>query len=201
MKLFTPNPCDNLLPYDGIVNDFGIILDNPNKLYHTLLTTLPWQSDMVTVFGKTHITKRQVVWMGDDVKYRYSGHERIGIPWADEVFHVKQIIEQLLAKNGIQANFNACLLNHYPTGEEGMGYHADDEVELGINPIIASVSLGATRKFVLKHNRTKDKVEIWLENGQFIIMRGQTQSHWQHTITKTKMVKEGRISLTFREIQ
>lgn len=205
MSLFPPNlfvnPQHNLLPYDGMVNDFGVILDNPNLCYQQLLDGLPWQSDVVTVYGKTHITKRQVVWMGDEVSYRYSGHERISMPWTQQVFHVKQIIEQQLAEQGIQTNFNACLLNYYPTGDEGMGYHADDEPELGFEPIIASLSLGATRKFVLKHKRTKDKTELMLQSGQLIVMRGQTQSHWQHSITKTKSVTSGRISLTFRLIK
>lgn len=198
MTLFPPNPQENLLPYDGMVNDFGIVIDNPTELYQTLLTGLPWQSDIITIFGKTHITKRQIVWMGDNESYRYSGHERISIPWVDDVFHVKQLIENQLKQQGIKITFNACLLNYYPTGDEGMGYHADDEPELGLNPIIACLSLGETRKFVFKHNSTKEKAEIMLTNGQLIVMHGQTQNHWQHTITKTKTAKSGRISLTFR---
>lgn len=200
MNLFPPNPKDNLLPYDGIVNDFGVVIDNPTQLYQTLLSKLPWQSDIITIFGKTHITKRQIVWMGDNVSYRYSGHNRLSIPWVNDVFHVKQLIEKQLKEQGIQTTFNACLLNYYPTGEEGMSYHADDEPELGFEPIIASLSLGETRKFVFKHNQTKNKAEIMLTNGQLIVMHGQTQNHWQHTITKTKMVKNGRINLTFRNI-
>ena len=82
-----------------------------------------------------------------------------------------------------------------------MGYHADDEKELGDKPIIASVSLGAARKFVFKHRITKDKVEIPLENGQLIVMRGHTQRHWLHSLPKTKKVSEGRINLTFRHLQ
>ncbi len=200
MSLFPPNPQKNLLPYDGMVNDFGIVIDNPTKLYQTLLTKLPWQPDKVTIFNKTHITKRQIVWMGDNVSYRYSGHSRISIPWVNDVFHVKQLIEKLLKTQSIQTSFNACLLNYYPTGNEGMGYHADDEPELGFEPVIATLSLGETRKFVFKHNHSKQKVAINLINGQLLVMRGQTQNHWQHSITKTKMVKNGRISLTFRYI-
>lgn len=200
MTLFLPTPTENLLPYDGIVNDFGNIIDKPNELYQSLLTTLPWQSDIVTLFGKTHITRRQIVWMGE-ADYRYSGHTRQGIAWTDKMFHVKQLVERLLISQNITANFNACLLNFYPTGDEGLGYHADDEKELGNEPIIASVSLGAERKFVFKHRITKDKVEIVLQNGQLIVMRGQTQRHWLHSLPKTKKVSEGRISLTFRTIR
>ena len=199
--LFAPTPTDNLLPCDGKVNDLGIVIDYPSALYYALLTTLPWQSDIVTLFGKTHITTRQIVWMGDsDASYQYSGHTRQAIAWTDSVFHVKHHVEQQLLKIGIHANFNSCLLNYYPYGDEGMGYHADDEKELGDQPIIASLSLGATRKFVFKHKKTQDKVELYLESGQLIVMHGDTQKYWKHSITKTKTVDEGRISLTFRQM-
>ena len=199
--LFAPLPTDNLLPYDGKVNHLGVVIDYPSALYYALLTTLPWQSDIVTLFGKTHVTTRQIVWMGDsDASYQYSGHTRQAIAWTDSVFHVKHHIEEQLLKIGIHANFNSCLLNYYPSGDEGMGYHADDEKELGNQPIIASLSLGATRKFVFKHKKTQDKIELYLESGQLIVMHGDTQEYWKHTITKTKTVNEGRISLTFRQM-
>ncbi|WP_440825678.1 alpha-ketoglutarate-dependent dioxygenase AlkB family protein [Psychrobacter cryohalolentis] len=199
--LFAPKLTDNLLPYDGQVNDLGIVIDYPSPLFYNLVTELPWQEDIVTLFGKTHITTRQIVWMGDsDIDYQYSGHTRQTIPWTDTVFHVKHHIEQKLLDLGIDANFNSCLLNYYPSGEDGMGYHADDERELGEQPIIASLSLGATRKFVFKHKKTQDKVELYLESGQLIVMHGETQNFWKHSITKTKKVTTGRISLTFRQI-
>lgn len=199
--LFAPAPTDNVLPYDGDVNDLGIVIDDASALYNTLLNELPWQSDMVTLFGKTHVTTRQIVWMGDtEADYQYSGHTRQTIPWSDIVFHVKHRIEQALVNIGITAHFNTCLLNYYPTGTDGMGYHADDEKELGHQPIIASLSLGATRKFVFKHKKTQDKVALYLESGQLIVMHGNTQTFWKHTITKTKTVDAGRISLTFRQM-
>ena len=199
--LFAPAPTDNLLLYDGKVNDLGIIIDDAKALYNTLLTDLPWQPDIVTLFGQTHVTTRQIVWMGDtEADYQYSGHVRQTVPWSSTVFHVKQYVEQALAKIGVIAHFNTCLLNYYPTGSDGMGYHADDEKELGAQPIIASLSLGATRKFVFKHKKTQDKVELHLESGQLVVMHGDTQTFWKHTITKTKKVSEGRISLTFRQM-
>ena len=199
--LFAPAPTDNLLPYDGKVNDLGVIIDGTTTLYSFLLNELPWQSDIVTLFGKTHITTRQIVWMGDtDADYQYSGHVRQTVPWSDIVFHVKQKIEQALAEVGVTTNFNTCLLNYYPSGADGMGYHADDEKELGHQPVIASLSLGATRKFVFKHKKTQDKVELYLESGQLVVMHGDTQTFWKHTITKTKTVDAGRISLTFRHM-
>ena len=199
--LFAPAPTDNLLPYDGKVNDLGVIIDDATALYNTLLSELPWQPDIVTLFGKTHITTRKIVWMGDTgADYQYSGHVRQTVPWSDVVFHVKQKIEQGLAEIGVTANFNTCLLNYYPSGADGMGYHADDEKELGQQPVIASLSLGATRKFVFKHKKTQDKVELYLESGQLVVMHGDTQTFWKHTITKTKTVDAGRISLTFRHM-
>ena len=199
--LFAPAPTDNLLPYDGKVNDIGVIIDDADMLYNNLLTELPWQSDIVTLFGKTHVTTRQIVWMGDkDANYQYSGHTRQTVQWSNVVFHVKQHIEQQLSSIGIDVNFNSCLLNYYPSGTDGMGYHADDEKELGAQPVIASLSLGATRKFVFKHKKTQDKVELYLESGQLVVMHGDTQKFWKHTITKTKTVSEGRISLTFRKM-
>ena len=198
---FAPKPTDNLLPYDGQVNDLGIVIDYPSPLFYKLVTELTWQADVVTLFGKTHVTTRQIVWMGDsDIDYQYSGHTRQTIDWTDTVFHVKHHVEQQLLALGIHVNFNSCLLNYYPSGEDGMGYHADDEKELGEQPIIASLSLGATRKFVFKHKKAQDKVELYLESGQLIVMHGDTQSFWKHSITKTKTVNAGRISLTFRQI-
>ena len=204
--LFAPTPTDNLLPYDGQVNDLGVVINDANALYNNLLTELPWQPDIVTLFGKTHVTTRQIVWMGDhDVSYHYSGQTRRAIPWSKQMLHVKRHIEQQLSSSGINVDFNSCLLNHYPSGEDGMGYHADDEKELGAQPIIASLSLGARRKFVFKHKTIRQKnkpvkVELYLESGQLIVMHGDTQDFWKHTITKTKTVTSGRISLTFRKV-
>lgn len=215
--LFAPNPTDNVLPYDGQLYDWGLIDlsavgDSYDDLYRHLLTTLPWQSDVVTLFGKTHITKRQVVWMGDNGEnYHYSGHTHQAIEWHPIVFQIKRIIEKqcltLGGNNGERnatdnnsAYFNTCLLNYYPSGSEGMGYHADDEKELGTQPLIAALSLGASRKMIFKHKKTQNKVSLYLASGQLIIMAGMTQQHWKHSITKTKTVNEGRISLTFRHM-
>lgn len=195
------DPSENLLPYDGTLHDLGIVYNNTNELYERLLSELPWQSDKVTLFGKTHITTRQIVWMGDNnLNYCYAGQSHLAVAWSKLMFHVKQYVEQELSKIGTEVKFNSCLLNYYPTGSDGMGYHADDEKELGEQPIIAALSLGATRKFVFKHKKTQDKVSLYLESGQLIVMSGVTQNFWKHTITKTKTQDNGRISLTFRHI-
>lgn len=194
-----PNPDENLLPYEGEVYDFGQAISAPHALYTDLLSLLPWQHDRVTLFGKTHVTHRQIVWMSER-DYRYSGQIKTAVPWTKTMFHVKQLVEAQLLSQGKPVEFNACLLNYYPSGEDGMGYHADDEKELGQQAIIASISLGATRKFVFKHRITKQKVELMLSSGQLIVMAGQTQHHWIHSLPKTKKVKDGRINLTFRHI-
>jgi alkylated DNA repair dioxygenase AlkB len=251
--LFAPQPTDNLLPFDGQLYDLGLCslglcslaqLDLANQadtatsyddLYQMLLTTLPWQADIVRLFGKTHITKRQIVWMADEgLSYRYAGHTHQATGWHPIVFHVKQIIEDKIhtllfnADNGHSTvdsksinnqktintdprpYFNACLLNYYPSGSEAMGYHADDEKELGDQPLIAALSLGATRKMAFKHKaakhkavehkKTPDKIELYLASGQLIVMAGVTQQCWKHSITKTTKVNTGRISLTFRRM-
>jgi len=207
----------NLLPYEGevyLLSPLNMLDFSKEKLYQTLLNELSWQSDIVTMFGKTHITRRQVVWMGDDhLGYRYSGHLRTAVAWQSLVFEIKQQIEaKILAffQNnrilGLQFNpsadpfFNSCLLNYYPTGEDGMGYHADNEKELGDAPMIASISFGATRKIAFKHKVTKEKIDVILPPASVLLMMGATQSYWQHSIPKTKKVQSGRISLTFRKI-
>ncbi len=233
--LFAPSPTENLLPFDGQLYNLGQldlieIADSVNDLYQLLLTTLPWQSDIVTLFGKTHVTKRKVVWMADEgLSYRYGGHTHLATGWHPLVFHVKQLIEdkihtlKLDAAKISSANtnshqnseneqpyFNACLLNYYPSGSEGMSYHADDEKELGAQPLIAAFSLGATREMSFKHKQVKhklnthknmlDKVDLYLTSGQLIVMAGVTQHYWKHSIAKTTKVNEGRISLTFRHM-
>ena len=221
--LFAPNPTENLLPYDGQLYDLGqldlgMVACNDTDLYQQLLTTLPWRADIVTLFGKTHVTKRQIVWMGDaGLSYRYAGHTHQATDWHPLVFHVKQIIEDKIRTLGIAghthslsdkelpAYFNACLLNYYPSGSEGMGYHADDEKELGAQPLIAALSLGATRKMLFRHKsatqkNSSDKVDLYLSSGQLIVMAGVTQQYWKHSIAKTAKVSAGRISLTFRRM-
>lgn len=225
--LFAFKPTDNLLPYDGQLYNLGRLdIENidDNELYQLLLTTLPWQADIVTLFGKTHVTKRKTVWMADTgLSYSYAGHTHQATEWHPVVFHVKQAIENKIhtlfstiantdssfdsnmISTDNQPYFNACLLNYYPSGSDGMGYHADDEKELGPQPLIAALSLGATRKMLFKyksanHKKTQDKMDLYLASGQLIVMAGMTQQYWKHSIAKTKKVHEGRISLTFRRI-
>ena len=115
--------------------------------------------------------------------------------WTPELLSLKEIIE---LKTG--EKFNSCLLNLYHNGNEGMGWHSDNEKELGEHPVIASLSLGAARKFLLKHNQTKQKIAIILESGSLLLMKGETQEKWIHSLPKTKIIQKPRINLTFRFI-
>lgn len=198
-----PNLDSNLLPYDGIVNDCGILFPRPeaDALYAKLLHDTPWRHDEAIIYGKHIITARQIAWFGNAAySYTYSGITRTALLWSDTLLHIKAAVEAVIAPI-CPVIFNSCLLNLYADGNQGMAWHSDDERELGRNPAIASVSLGATRRFVFKHKHSSEKREILLQHGQLIIMHGETQNHWLHSIPKSAKVHSPRISLTFRTIR
>ncbi|HET8884909.1 MAG TPA: alpha-ketoglutarate-dependent dioxygenase AlkB, partial [Salinimicrobium sp.] len=152
--------------------------------------------DSLMIFGKNITTKRKVAWYGEKAfEYTYSKTTKAALVFTPELFTLKKLVE---AKSG--ETFNSCLLNLYHSGEEGMGWHSDAEKDLKPNSVIASLSLGAERKFVLKHKINKDKVEILLENGSLLIMGGSTQKYWLHRLPPTKKIIQPRINLTFRTI-
>lgn len=187
---------DNLLPYDGEVYYYQSAIEHPQILYETLAKEIRWQSDKIRMFGKEIMTKRKVAWYGDEnLKYTYSGATKIALPWTTTLLTVKNRIE-LLTNN----RFNSCLLNLYHSGEEGMGWHSDNEKDLQRHGCIVSISLGASRKFVFKHKIDKKKIEILLENGSLLIMKGTIQENWLHSLPTTKKIHTPRINLTFRNI-
>ena len=191
-------PKENLLPEGGTVLYFGRILSSEAAEYYfqTLLDTVQWKQDEVIIFGKRHITKRKTAWYADEAFiYTYSNSTKIALPWTKELLELKLLVE----KNSGHS-FNSCLLNLYHSGEEGMSWHSDNEKELGKNPVIASLSLGAERKFSLKHREKKNTVSVLLENGSLLLMKDATQENWLHSMPKTKKVKEARINLTFRNV-
>jgi len=141
-------------------------------------------------------TRRKVVWVGDPkCTYSYSGIKRQPQAWTPELVSIKNRIESLA-----NAEFNSCLLNFYHDGEDGMGWHSDDEKELDAHSPIASVSLGSTRKFAFRHKKQKSTATLFLENGSALIMNAPTQEFWQHALLKTKTIHMPRINLTFRKI-
>lgn len=198
MDLFSTSDNENLLPFDGEVTYTSCLFshEQSRELLTALLNEIDWQQDEVRMFGKTIITKRKVAWYGDKpYEYIYSNTRKVALAWTDHLQEIKQAVE---AETGI--SFNSCLLNLYHDGTEGMGWHADDEKPLGEEPIIASISLGAPRKFAFKHKSTKQSVSVVLENGSLLLMQGKTQAHWLHALPKMAIVKGMRVNLTFRKI-
>jgi alkylated DNA repair dioxygenase AlkB len=196
MDLFGNDPTANLLPCDGTVNYFGPVLTpaDTQLYFETLHREITWKNDEAVIFGKRIITARKVAWYGDsDFSYTYSGTTKQALVWTDELAALKSIVEKLTA-----TRFNSCLLNLYHDGNEGMAWHSDDEKSLGRNSTIASVSLGADREFRLKHKRLDEKVSVRLESGSLLVMKDITQTHWLHSIPKSKKIKTPRINLTFR---
>ncbi|QBO57380.1 alpha-ketoglutarate-dependent dioxygenase AlkB family protein [Chryseobacterium salivictor] len=200
MELFEnlPDPEFNLLPQDGTVNYYGKIFNQEQSdyFYQKLLQTIDWRNDEAIIFGKKILTKRKVAWYGEEnFEYTYSKTTKNALPWTKELLELKKTVEE---KTGEQ--FNSCLLNLYHDGSEGMAYHSDGEKDLKKNGAIASLSLGAERKFSFKHKTTKEKIELILENGSLLVMKAQTQSFWLHRLPPTKKIFLPRINLTFRTI-
>ena len=169
-----------------------------NELFDRLKADIPWQQDHITVFGKTHLQPRLTALFGNEGKpYGYSGIVMHPHQWNPLLMFIKEAIETVCPEN-----FTTVLLNYYRDGKDSNGWHADNERELGRNPIIASVSFGAERAFNLQHNTNKEqKLKINLEHGSLLIMKGTTQHFWKHQIPKTAKPIGPRINLTFRIIK
>lgn len=196
MERFDREATTNLLPRDGLVNYCGPILppDEARRYHAALLTTIPWKNDETVIFGKHIVTARKVAWYGDaNYSYTYSGTTKQARAWTPELRALKVIVEKLAG-----TKFNSCLLNLYHDGNEGMGWHSDDERSLVRNSTIASLSLGAERKFCFQHKQTHAAVSLILENGSLLLMRDTTQTYWRHRLPKSKRIKTPRINLTFR---
>lgn len=196
MDLFTSDP--NILPYDGEAIYHGHVLtqEQAANYYSVLLDNIPWQHDEAVLFGKRIVTRRKVAWHGDtDHAYSYSNTTKHALPWTKELLELKTVAEKM---SGII--FNSCLMNLYHDGNEGMAWHSDDEKALGKDTVIASISLGAERKFMFKHNKTGEKREIILQNGSLLVMKGTIQANWLHRLPPSVKIKHPRINLTFRTI-
>lgn len=167
--------------------------------FNQLYQNIDWKEEKIKMFGKTHLVPRKTAWYGDEqCTYEYSGIVCEPLPWNVELLEIKHAVEAQL--NNIV--FNSVLLNLYRNGNDKMGWHADDEKELGINPVIASVSLGATRRFDLKHKKLpNEKHQFQLNPGSLFVMLGTTQHYWFHQIPAQKKVLGPRINLTFRSIK
>ena len=198
MDLFNLEPVVNVLPYDGTANYHGVVLSREECLfyYKKLFDTVAWRNDEAVLFGKHIITKRKVAWYGDtNYDYNYSNVTKQALVWTKELLELKKIVEK-----ESNTTYNSCLLNLYHTGEEGMAWHSDGEKMLKENGEIASLTLGAERKFSFKHKTSKQKVDIVLERGSLLVMKDTTQTNWLHRLPPTKKVHTPRINLTFRTI-
>jgi len=167
-----------------------------DALFQTLYRETPWEQHTITVYGRTVAAPRLSAWYGDpDAVYRYSGTRLEPLPWTPTLLDIKARAEELAA-----SRFNSVLMNRYRHGQDSVGWHSDAEPELGRHPVIASVSLGAVRRFVLRHKKRPLKVAIELGHGSLLIMAGATQHHWRHQLPKTRQPVGPRINLTFRLI-
>lgn len=196
MNLFDVDPTENRLPRDGVVHYFGPVLADTeaSRFFEIFLRDIPWCHDEVFLFGKHIVTARKVAWFGDaGFDYTYSGTTKRALPWSPDLRRLKATVESI---TGVV--FNSCLLNFYHNGTEGMTWHSDDESSLIPKGSIASLSLGAERKFSLKHKQTGETVSIPLEHGSLLVMKDPTQTHWLHSVPKSKRVTTPRINLTFR---
>ncbi|MDO6802198.1 alpha-ketoglutarate-dependent dioxygenase AlkB [Wenyingzhuangia sp. 1_MG-2023] len=198
MNLFNTDITTNRLPYDGEVHYYGKIMDTQQAqfFFNNLLETIVWKNDEAVMFGKLIVTPRKVAWYGQELfKYTYSNTTKTAFPWTPALLELKALIEE---KTG--ETFNACLLNLYHSGTEGMGWHSDGETDLKKNGAIASLSFGAERLFAFKHKETKQTISLILERGSLLVMKGNTQKHWLHRLPPTKKINTARINLTFRTI-
>lgn len=192
------DPAENCLPSDGVVNYYGPVMspEEADNYLKRLLEHIEWKHDEAVIFGKHIVTQRKVAWYADlPFEYTYSKISRRALPWTVELLALKARVEQLTGET-----FNSCLLNLYQTGNEGMAWHCDAEKDLKRNGAIASVSLGAERKFSLRHKQSKETLSIMLQQGSLLVMKGTTQTHWLHRVPPTKKVSEPRVNLTFRTI-
>jgi len=192
------DPAVNLLPCDGEVHYFGRLVtkQQADDYYNELMSNIAWENDQAIIFGKRIITKRKVAWYGDKpFQYTYSKITKQALPWTPALKEIKELAEKESGES-----YNSCLLNLYHTGEEGMAWHSDAEKDLKKNGAIASLSFGAERKFAFKHKKSAELVNVFLEHGSLLVMKGETQTHWLHRLPPTTKISSPRINLTFRTI-
>ena len=164
--------------------------------FEYLFYNLTWQQPRVEVYGKLHLVPRLQCWMGDiGMHYQYSGKLFKAVDWDPYVLDVKTQVEKLVGKE-----FNSALVNLYRDGNDKMGWHADDEKELGLSPAVVTVSFGAKRSFQVKHNDLAETINIELGHGSLLLMQPGVQASYKHAVPARKKVTQGRISLTFRNI-
>ena len=201
MKLFNEewDTQKNYLPYNGTVNYYGPIFTaaQSDAYYQALLEGLQWKNDEAIIFGKHIETKRKVAWYGDfPFEYTYSGIQKKALLWHPALLSIKASVEA-----HCKESFNSCLCNLYHTGAEGMAWHSDSEKDLKQHGAIASLTLGAERKFGFKHKQDKETIYMQLAHGSLLVMKDETQDYWLHRLPPTTKIQSPRINLTFRTIE
>lgn len=187
-----------LLPFDGnaVLHEQFLDPDFAVRAFDELLRTNSWEEHDIVVFGQRHREPRLSTWHADGGKeYEYSGLLRTPLPLTPLLSDIRSRCESVSG-----ASFNSVLVNLYRDGNDGVGWHADNEAVNGREPTIASVSLGATRRFDLRHRESKETVKVDLHSGSLLVMSGLSQHCWVHQVAKTKQVVGPRINLTFRRV-
>ena len=168
------------------------------NLFRSLRSEVPWRQDTIKIYGKEHRLPRLQQWFGDaGLNYTWSGIRMVPLPWIPALSDIRH-----RAEDAVKEKFNTVLLNLYRDGDDTVSWHSDDEPALGPTPIIASVSLGAERDFVLRHRERDDvdEVKIALPHGSLLLMQGRTQAMWKHALPRRRGVTTERINLTFRRV-
>ncbi len=191
-------PPKNLLPFDGTALNYGpIFAEGAERHFTQLQKEVPWEHDVIKMFGKTITTARQVAWYGEkNLAYTYSGVTKQPLAWSPLLSELKIQVEKQTGEI-----FNSCLLNLYHEGSQGVSWHRDNESSIRKDSTIACLSFGAERKFYFKHLRSKEQITTLLAPGSLLIMSGTIQTHWAHCLPKMARIKEPRISLTFRQLK
>lgn len=201
LDLFADEPSLEPLEIEGAEISLArkINLGEPSEdVLLELVRDTPWRHEAVTIYGKRYMQPRLIAWYGDTGQsYSYSGIKLEPLPWTNTLSRLRDLVQ-----DHVNERFNSVLLNYYRDNRDSMGFHSDDEKELGQTPVIASVSLGATRTFVLKHKTRPElkPVRLELPSGSLLLMKGLTQKNWKHGIEKQSNPCGPRVNLTFRQI-
>jgi alkylated DNA repair dioxygenase AlkB len=188
-----------ILPGDGSAVLFPDFLceSDADKYLSGLHNNTPWEQNFIRLFGKEVSEPRLSTWHAEaDLPYTYSGVPRTPHPWKEPLSSLRTACE---AHTG--QSFNGALLNLYRTGQDAMGWHSDDEAVNGPNPVIASISLGAERRFDFRHKQSREMISVVLPHGSLLVMSGACQTFWLHRIAKTTRQTEPRINVTFRTLR
>ncbi len=197
--MFFQDSFDNLLPFGGELYYFKSIFYEleSQMFFDDLITSIKWKQEPIKMFGKSIMQPRLTALYGNEgVSYGYSGIRMPATNWTDSLLLIKNRVEHLT-----RCSFNVALLNRYRDHNDSMGWHRDNEKELGRQPVIASVSFGAGRAFQIRPYKSKaTPVTLQLDNGSLLLMKGDMQTNWEHQLPKTRLVSSTRVNITFRNV-